>query len=148
MYPALVERDSVRRQSSWNLPGSLAIPQLLNFTIINFASSSFGLIRADHYTQLSYSDVQLIVEGTEPGTRRRKRGTTYHVPFTGQTSSDSQSKKTPTCFWTSCSKAEFSWMDQYSSVLRALLERPNGIFVLHWVNISLHCNVYIDSGLS
>lgn len=134
-------------QSSWNLPGSLAIPQLLNFTAVNFSSSSFGLIRADHDTQLSCSDIQFTAEGTEPGSRRRKRGTTYRVPFTGQTSSDSQSKKTPTCFWTSCSKAAFSWMDQYSSVLKALLEWANGIFILHWVNISLHCSVYTHRGL-
>lgn len=79
--------------------------------------------------------------------QRRKRGTTYRVSFTGQTSSNSQSKKTPTCFWTSCSKAAFSWMDQHSSVLKALLEWANGIFILLWVNISLHCNVYTDSGL-
>lgn len=135
-------------QSSWNLPGSLAIPQLLKFTTVNFASSSFGLIRVDHDTQLSWSDVQFTVEGTETGTRRRKRGTTNCVPFTGQTSSDTQSKKTPTCFWTSCSKAAFPWMDQCSSVLKALQQWANGIFILHWVNISLHCSVYTDSGLS
>lgn len=74
MYPAQVERDSVKVRTAGICQVSLAIPQLWNFITVKFGPSSFGLIRADHNIQLSWSDVQLIVEGTEPGTRGEKEG--------------------------------------------------------------------------
>ena len=73
MYPAHVERDSVRVGTAGTYQNSLAIPQLWDFIIANFKSSSFGLIRPDHNTKLSWSDVQLGVEEMEPATRRKRR---------------------------------------------------------------------------
>lgn len=53
MYPAQVERDLVRVGTAGTYQDSLAIPQLWDFIIVNFESSSFGLIRLAHNTKLS-----------------------------------------------------------------------------------------------
>lgn len=48
MYPAQVGRGTVRVGTAGTYQDSLAIPQLWDFIIVNFESSSFGLISPDH----------------------------------------------------------------------------------------------------